>query len=161
MKTGSEASMTINDACDYIILKITEAGAGLSLLKLQKLLYYTQAWALAFNGELLFDGRFQAWVHGPVNRQIYDRFARKSLYAEVTSADITPGFDFNSIPAVTRQHIDAVLEVYAKYTGAQLESMTHDERPWTEAREGYSPSARCEIEISERTMRDYYAARVR
>jgi uncharacterized phage-associated protein len=153
--------MNIQDACDYIIVKVKEADATLSLLKLQKLLYYVQAWYLAFNSATLFDGKFQAWVHGPVNRQIYDRFAAtKSLYSEVSRSDVRETFDSDRIPVELRNHIDTVLDVYAKYTGAQLEAMTHEERPWVEARKGFSASARCENEISEASMKDYYSARL-
>ena len=81
--------MNINDVCDYIILQLSEAGEYLNNLKLHKLLYYVQAWHLAFYGERLFDGGFQAWIHGPVNREIYDRFKEtKSLYSEVDENDI-------------------------------------------------------------------------
>ena len=153
--------MNINEACDYIIVKVKEAGADLNLLKLQKLLYYTQAWHLAFYGKPLFDGKFQAWVHGPVNREIYDRFARtKSLYSEIALEDVAKDFDFNVLPDTKQSHIDDVLEAYAKYRGSQLEEMSHREEPWLEARKGYRTSERCENEISEETMRRYYAQRV-
>jgi uncharacterized phage-associated protein len=153
--------MTIQDACDYIIVKVRAGDESLSLLKLQKLLYYVQAWYLAFHSSTLFDGKFQAWVHGPVNRQIYDRFsATKSLYSEVSKSDISEDFDPDKIPTKSRNHIDAVLDVYAKYTGAQLEALTHEESPWVNARKGYSASARCENEISETAMQKYYSARL-
>jgi uncharacterized phage-associated protein len=154
--------MKINDACDYIILRLTLAGSSLNLLKLQKLLYYAQAWHLAFNGEPLFDGKFQAWVHGPVNREIYDRFAAsKSLYSELGESDIIPGFDPSRISEDDVNHLNAILDAYAKFTGSQLEALTHGERPWEEAREGCRPSQRCEREISERSMQEYYAARLK
>lgn len=150
--------MNIDDACDYIIVKVKEAGEGLSLLKLHKLLYYCQAWHLAFsNGVPLFQGRFQAWVHGPVNRHIYDRFKEtKSLYSEVKQYDVRNDFDLGKLPSSVRTHIDNVLEVYAKFSGTQLEEMTHREDPWQKAREGYRPSQRCEVEIDEDLMRRFY-----
>lgn len=154
--------MTINDACDYIIIKLKTAGLTLNLLKLQKLLYYAQAWHLAIYGSPLFAGRFQAWVHGPVNREIYNRFAMtKSLYSEVGPGDVSGTFDIEKLDPREATHINNVLDVYAQYLGSQLEDLTHSEEPWTEAREGYSPSARCEREISEETMRRYYAERLK
>jgi uncharacterized phage-associated protein len=153
--------MNINDVCDYIIVKTKEGGETLNLLKLHKLLYYTQAWHLAFYNKPLFEGKFQAWVHGPVSREIYERFAQeKSLYSEMRTGDIAADFDIDAMPAKGRRHIDDVLEVYAKYRGSQLEEMSHQEEPWLEARKGYRPSERCEREISEDTMRRYYAKRV-
>jgi uncharacterized phage-associated protein len=152
--------MNINDTCDYIIFKLKEANCGLNLLKLQKLLYYCQAWHLAIHNRPLFDGKFQAWVHGPVNRQIYDRFlTTKTLYSEMLKSDIRSEF---SMDAVTneRNHIEDVLEVYAPFRSSQLEALTHQELPWIEARSGYAPNERCENELDEETMRSYYAARL-
>ena len=149
--------MTIHDVCDFIIVKVTEGGSGLSLLKLQKLLYYVQAWYLALIGRPLFAGRFQAWVHGPVNREVYDRFKKdKTLYSLVGAEDLRTDFDMGSIPPDVARFIDDVLEAYAGLTGTQLEEMTHNEDPWTEARKGYRPSQRCEVET--RAPDQFYAA---
>jgi uncharacterized phage-associated protein len=57
-------------------------------------------------------------------------------------------------------NIDAVLETYAKYSGSQLEEMNHKEDPWIRARVGYEPTQKCEKEIDENLMRDYYKARL-
>lgn len=152
----------VHTICDYIILMCSTAGEQLSLLKLQKLLYYVQAWHLAFYGKPLFEGQFQAWVHGPVNRTIYDRFAgTKALYSLVVKEDITP--DFNPDVELTQEaklHIDSILEAYADLTGSQLEALTHNEDPWQVAREGYKPAERCENVIDEARMAKYYAARL-
>ena len=147
--------------CDYIIHRVCAAGGALNELKLQKLMYYVQAWNLAFNGKPLFDGRFQAWVHGPVNRELYDRFgATKSLYSQITSDDISADFQTTLLPDEARQHIDSVLETYAGFTGTQLEELTHREEPWIAARRGYRDSERCEVEIDEELMRSFYGARL-
>ncbi|MBK1866391.1 Panacea domain-containing protein [Aestuariivirga sp. YIM B02566] len=153
--------MNINDACDYIIIKLTEDGAFLNALKLHKLLYYCQAWSLAFGRGALFpNNHFQAWVHGPVSRAIYDRFnSTKYMYSPVSMADVRGGFDPRALADADRAHIDSILEVYGPLSGDQLEEMTHRELPWIEAREGVAPGARSEKTISNDTMRQYYAAR--
>jgi uncharacterized phage-associated protein len=151
--------LTLDDTCDYIIVKTTEAGVKLSLLKLQKLVYYAHAWHLAFFKTRLFDGVFQAWVHGPVSRELYDRFNEtKSLYDEVTEADIRPGFDAGHVPAEARLHIDSILEVYAPFSGTQLEELSHQELPWKRARGTLSPTQRCETAIRDEDMRSFYAS---
>ncbi|HID4048525.1 TPA: Panacea domain-containing protein [Pluralibacter gergoviae] len=133
----------------------------MSNLKLQKLAYYADAWYLAFFDEKLVDEDFQAWIHGPVSRAIYDRFsASKSLYSNITLEDCTPGFDLSDVPAAASAHIDSVLEVYGAFTGAQLEDMTHKEDPWIKAREGYRPSQRCEEIIDRNVTRNYYRNRL-
>lgn len=153
--------ITINQLCDYIITKITASGETMSNLKLQKLVYYADAWYLAFFDKKLVDEGFQAWIHGPVSRVLYNRFSStKSLYSDITSLDCTPGFELSDVPAAAAAHIDSVLEVYGAFTGAQLEDMTHKEEPWIKAREGYRPSERCEEIIDQDTTRDYYRSRL-
>ncbi|MGY4567535.1 type II toxin-antitoxin system antitoxin SocA domain-containing protein [Bradyrhizobium sp. USDA 3256] len=153
--------MQTDDACDYIIVKLSEGGIFLNVLKLHKLLYYCQAWSLAFGRGLLFPSRFQAWVHGPVSREIYDRFVRnKALYSAVGLADVRAGFNPHTLPETERALINSILEVYAPLSGDQLEEMTHREDPWIEARRGVPPSARSETYINETTMQNYYAARL-
>ncbi|MFK7796506.1 MAG: Panacea domain-containing protein [Aureispira sp.] len=153
----------INDICDYIITKIKSEGSDVSLsnLKLQKLLYYTQAWFLAFEGNPLFEGKFEAWIHGPVNRQIFNRFkSSKMLYSQIEINDRLNDNPLNCLSTEIQAHVESTLEAYAKFTGPQLEYMTHTEEPWFEARKGYSPSQSCSSEISEGTMERYYKARL-
>lgn len=152
--------MNCNDLCDYIITRCTEANVGLNTLKLQKLVYYTQAWFLAFYDEPLIKNSFMAWVHGPVCREIYDRFKdSKSLYSEITLADILPTFTYESVaPYVS--HINSILEVYSGFSGSQLEEMSHNETPWIVARKGYSQFQRCEVEIDNEIMKSYFKSRI-
>jgi len=153
--------MTINDACDYIIHRVLASGETLSNLKLQKLLYYVQSWNLVFEDKPLFDGKFQAWVHGPVSRQIYSRFAgTKTLYSDIAVNDVMNEFNPLTLDQEEKDHIDRVLSVYAKFTGAQLEEMTHQEEPWVKARDGYAPFERCEVELDEEVMKQYYKQRL-
>ncbi len=153
--------MDINDVCDYIIVKVTAAGESLNFLKLQKLVYYCQAWHLAIHKQPLFDGKFQAWIHGPVSRELFDRFKEeKSLYTEMDESDTRLGFDVSGIVKSKRLFINDVLETYAGLSGTQLEEMSHSENPWIEARKGHRPTQRCEVEISETTMQKYYEKRL-
>jgi uncharacterized phage-associated protein len=153
---------TINDTSDYVVLKLRHGGVILNVLKLHKLMYYIQAWHLAFNRGPFFPGRFQAWVHGPVNRELYDRYKdSKNMYSPVDLQDIQPGFNpSQTLADQERAHIDAVLEVYANFTGDQLEEMTHREEPWLQARAGVAPSARSENHLSEDVMQKFYSARL-
>jgi uncharacterized phage-associated protein len=149
---------SVHDVVDYIVVKVSEGRGGLSLLKLQKLLYYVQAWSLALNGRRAFDARFQAWVHGPVCRVVFDRFRdTHSLYDTVGAVNVREGFRMDSIPEELASHVSEVLDSYARFTGSQLEDMTHREEPWVKARGGLPAAERCEAEIDEDLMRSYYA----
>lgn len=154
---------SIHTICDYIILKLKSEGESYPLnnIKLQKLLYYTQAWFLAFNGRPLFKEYFQAWVHGPVNREVFDRYKdTKSLYSDIEVDDIQNFDCFNELDQDAINHIDNILEGYAKYSGTQLEYMTHQEDPWIAARKGYLPMEICDEPIDNKIMEDYYKQRL-
>jgi uncharacterized phage-associated protein len=151
------ATEKINDVADYVITKLHAGDVSLNILKLQKLLYYVQGWHLGLKGEPLFAGKFQAWIHGPVNRQIYDRFAETHMmYASLNDKDVRKDFDFASLSRASQRHIDEVLEAYAEMSGPQLEDMTHEEPPWIKARGKLKPSERCEVELDEGLMAKYF-----
>lgn len=153
--------VNIDDVCDYVISCLSEAGEDCNTLKLQKLLYYTQAWHLAFFGQPLFEGEFEAWVHGPVNRQIYDRFSEsKTLYSQIYVTDIKSKTAIDELNDPDAFHIKSVLEVYGAFSGTQLEEFTHQEKPWLDARQGCRPNQRCEEAIDESSMETFYKGRL-
>jgi|GEM_PF-735947 len=148
--------------CDYVIFRECSEGAEqLDALKLHKLLYYIQAWHLAFYKKPFFEGKFQAWVHGPVNRPIFDRFKdTKWIYTPFKEEDILNPKFIDSFNDDEKLHINTILESYSKFSGAELELMTHKESPWITARKGYVEVARCEVELNEEEMGNYYRARL-
>jgi uncharacterized phage-associated protein len=151
----------INDVSDYIIVKTSEAGVPMNLLKLQKLLYYCEAWHQAFYDQPLTGELFQAWVHGPVNRSVYDRYKdSKVLYSDVAVSDISTSFVPETLSEKERAHVDSVLEAYGKFSGTELEQMTHREIPWVQARGNRRSSERCEETIDPKLMGSYYWARI-
>ena len=153
---------TAQHISDFIVFRLTlDAGHDLNLLKLQKLLYYSQAWHLAFTGEQLFKEDFQAWIHGPVNREVYDFYKEsKTMYSliyngEVKDTEIASKLDINVIT-----HVNNILETYSPFSATELEIMTHNEDPWIVARKGYEPHERCAEIIDPQLMMSYYRARL-
>jgi len=59
---------TAHDVAAYILNKQGELPA----MKLQKLVYYAQAWSLVWDEEPLFNDRIEAWANGPVVKTLYD-----------------------------------------------------------------------------------------
>jgi|NOAtaT_7_FD_contig_31_4514007_length_1052_multi_5_in_0_out_0_1 uncharacterized phage-associated protein len=152
--------LDINIVANYICLCLIDAGDTPSVLKLHKLLYYVQSWHLALNDEPMFDEKFQAWVHGPVSRVIYDRFKdSKSMYSQIDIEDLDVvdlEQEFLSIPEEAKEHIENVLESYGDLSGVELERLTHKEDPWIKARCGIPKYERSENYISEDEMKKYY-----
>ena len=129
-------------------------------MKLQKLLYYLQAWSLGINQKAFLKCSFEAWVHGPVSRELYNRFkSSHNLYSFITISDVANPNPETAIDPDDIEFINYILDNYAGFSGAELESMTHKEDPWLEARNGYTPLQSCDKIISEETMKTYYGAR--
>ncbi len=53
-------------------------------------------------------------------------------------------------------HLLEIIGVFGTETAVALELMTHNERPWVEARDGLAASAVGTNAISKVSMRDYY-----
>lgn len=151
----------INLIADYIILRLNaDEKTSLINLKLQKLLYYLQAWSLGINKERFLNCSFEAWVHGPVSRVLYDRFKdTRNLYSFITVGDVIYKNPEASIEEKDIEFINYILDNYAGFSGAELESMTHKEDPWLEVRKGLLPMQSCNNVISEETMQNYYGER--
>lgn len=151
----------VNLIADYIILRLDEdEGMSLSNVKLQKLLYYLQAWSLGIHKKRFLNCDFEAWVHGPVVREIYDRFKNtKSLYDLITKDDVENNNPTTTISNRDIEFINFILDNYARFSGVELEYMTHKETPWIDARKGFNSLESCNEKIQEALMQDYYGKR--
>lgn len=111
--------------------------------KLQKICYYAYAWHLALYHRRLAPAYFEAWVHGPVSRELYN------CYKEYGWDEIPCYQGFVCADNDTISFCKVVWELYGGYTADELESMTHQELPWQKAREGYG-----KFEPSDRLLND-------
>ncbi len=145
---------------DYIIYKY----GPMSHLKLQKLLFYVDALHLAYFDTKIIEDRFEAWVHGPVSRKIFNELKDKSLLYDnlqytLNKGEVDPETKLKE--SITTDQIDLVneiLEEYSKLSQFQLERLSHSEIPWVEARIGFAPADKCTKEIDIETTRKYYKA---
>ena len=142
-----------NDIAAYIVNLSHLKESPVSNLKLQKLLYYSQAWYLAFFNRSLFDEEIEAWVHGPVVPDVF-RTYRDFKWARISRIDNLV------IPDNFRSHLEEVWRVYGSLTAYDLERLTHSEDPWKNARSGIAPDVSSHIVITKDSMRDYYSARL-
>lgn len=130
MKTNM---VDVRDLAKYLLFLFKEEAdeqgveaSDVTPLKLQKLLYYCQGYALALTGKPLFGDEIEAWRFGPVVPVIYKQYKDLKDYC-VPLADITE-----------KPHIGAVAEGIARivkldkgiYSAAALVNMTHSENPW-------------------------------
>lgn len=118
--------------------------------KLQKLCYYAYAWYLVLRGERLFEERFQAWVHGPVSPLLYKKYKGHGW-------NPIPPEDEPFLQSEVIEVLEEVYRTYGEFTGDDLESLTHSELPWIEARGDlpkYEPS---NTYLSDETIKEYYS----
>lgn len=139
-----------HDVARYILRELSP----LSTIKLQKLVYYSQAWHLVWEDEPLFPERIEAWANGPVIPDLFrehrGEFQRRS-------------WKKGSVQNLTdeeRESIDAVLTHYGPHGAFYLSELTHREPPWKEARQGLPPGARGSNEITQASLAEYYGSLV-
>ena len=135
------------DVAQYIL---DEKQKPLSALKLQKIVYYCQAWSLVWDERPLFPEAIEAWSNGPVIRALYE--AHKGLY-EVHDVGGNPE---NLIP-IEVETIDAVWRDYGDKSAQWLVMLSHSELPWRKAREGLEPSEPSDRVIPLDDIANYYS----
>lgn len=107
---------------------IISHASSVTNLKLQKMLYYMQGFALARLGHVLFRDYIEAWTYGPVVPTVYD------LFKENGAAPIR-----HTVPAEeitnprTQQFLDGLIHTMEPYSGADLVALTHKiGTPWSQ-----------------------------
>lgn len=121
--------------------------------KIQKMTYYAYSWYIAINNDKdyiskrLFMEHPEAWIHGPVFYELYyemtyyrDRFFKRE-------AELRPE---------TKKFLDKIISIYDRFTGNQLEDMTHSELPWNEARNGRAPDERSREPLKDEVIYSYF-----
>lgn len=144
---------TAKQIADWILSKIdVEAGDTISPLKLQKLLYYCQAWSLTVFKTPIFNERIEAWAHGPVVPSQYKRFAGVLRNSNIIIKDI----DAPKLESESERLLNEVMSIYGEHSASYLEELTHQETPWIEARVGLEPWAASNEEIKHETIIAFY-----
>ena len=139
---------SVHDIAAYILRQ----KGSMSTWKLQKLVYYAQAWHLAWEEEPLFQARIEAWANGPVVPELY-----REHRGQFTVDRWRKG-NAGALDERERETIDAVLESYGEFSGRQLSHLTHSEAPWQDARRGLDATDRSRRPISPEAMQSFYAA---
>ena len=125
----------------------------MTAMKLQKLVYYSQAWSLVWDEKPLFGERIRAWANGPVTPDLYR--AHQGAFT-VKPGDIDG--DLSALGDDEHKTVDAVLKYYGDKTSQWLSELTHVESPWVDARAGLPPGERGNNEITHATMAEYYGS---
>ncbi len=146
---SNKSSDKINNVIQYLLIKCED----ITPLALQKSLYYIQGFYFAFYKSFIFTDDCQAWIHGPVYKDVYLRYkdytftpidsltteisgiksSEKSAdYKHVQKSDVTlfTAELTTTLSATERAVCDSVIDNLCCYSGKELERFTHHEEPW-------------------------------
>ena len=138
--------MKIYDLADWFLSKET-----MTHKKLQKLCYYAEAWSCAlFNRGLIEDSHFEAWVHGPVSPELYQKY-KDFYWMNIPSQTFE-----NTLTEEENDLLESVWLTYGDKSANELEGLTYTETPWCNARSGLSPNEQSHNIIKFEDMRDFY-----
>ena len=140
---------TVEKTADFFLsIPDDDASNAISPMKLQKLLYYAQGFALATLNKPLFNEDFEAWDYGPVIPLIYQK------YKEYGNKAI-PHVDLPSFDAYTKEEkelLDNIYDAFGQYSAWALSELTHATPPWKNTpRNGI---------ITKESMRAFFATQV-
>jgi len=161
--------MKATDLGQIVTHLVNKKGDTVSNKKLQKLLYYVEAWHLVNFDTALLEEDFEAWVHGPVLPTLY-RELKEHGYNDIAviNAEGEEGLETdtyiqnliirNDLSVDSLELIDAVLAKYGPLSSFTLEMLSHNEAPWIEARGGIPPHASCNTIIPKPRMKEFYSS---
>lgn len=132
---------------------ICEQQGEMSAMKLQKLMFYSQAWHLVWDEQPLFEEDFQAFANGPVVPELYWRHKGMFIVDSTLFSDVE-----GSLSRDERETVDKVLEFYGHKSAHFLSSLTHSEEPWLEARGDTPIGERSTAVISKASLAEYYGS---
>lgn len=142
----------IQEITEYFIYLSNKEKRPITNKKLQKLLYYAQAWYLVFNGKELYEDKIEAWVHGPAIPHIYGQ------YKEYGFSPITQDIELKDVEITDeiKVFLNDIWKLYGKLDADYLELLTHQEEPWIVAREGLSSGDPSKRVIDTNLMKKFY-----
>ena len=137
---------TVFDVATYIL----EQSGLMTTWKLQKLVYYCQAWSLVWDGDQMFNEEIEAWINGPVCPDLYKKHRGEFRI------DTLPMGDADVLTSCQKETVDVVLRDYGDRSPQWLSDLTHMEDPWKKARRGVPKGERGNSIISKESMSEYY-----
>lgn len=135
--TPSTAAAVANEFLDLA----AREGVPIDQMKLQKLVYYAQAWHLALKGGPLFDEDLEAWPWGPVVRNVYIQtkdFGRAPVTQKIAELQKVGADPLNwrfETPEIAdtdlKGFIRDVWDAHKRFSGVQLSNSAHARgEPW-------------------------------
>jgi len=137
----------VHDVAAYILSK----KKPMTAMKLQKLVYYCQAWSLVWDESKLFPEKIEAWANGPVVPELFRKHKGNYLVSQLEGNP-------EALSPTERDTIDSVLKFYGDRSSQWLSDLTHQEDPWRDSRSGLPMGTPDNTTISHAAMMEYYSS---
>lgn len=128
------------DVASYILNQTGEITA----MRLEQLLYYSQAWHMVWEQEPLFHDPIEAWWCGPITPTIYEH--HHNLFK--VNAETVPMGDSSRLSVTEASSVLSVIDFYNNQSAQYLSDLIHNEAPWRDA---------CGAIIEPAAMVEYYS----
>lgn len=139
---------TAHDVAAFIL----KTHGAMTAMKLQKLVYYSQAWSLVWDERPIFADRIEAWANGPVVPTLYEQHRGQFMLSSLGDGNA------DALTKDERETVAGVLKFYGDKDSQWLSDLTHRETPWREARQGLRDGERGNVEITHAALFEYYGS---
>lgn len=156
----TEAKYSALDIARFVINYSQEIHSPVTNLKLQKLLYFIQAFFLTKQDRPCFTDEIEAWSLGPVVPSVYHEFKSfgawqlpyiKAYFDNKNGIPVLmQGFDQSIISSFDRTQIQQIVSDFSSYSASVLVTVTHNQDPWKKA---YQYGSRV---ISNNSIKNYF-----
>lgn len=122
-------------------------------LELQKTLYFSNLFSKIFLKKNITKEYSEAWVHGPVYKDIYDSFSYYG-YNNIDYNELVKDKDID-LTQEEKKYLDGIIKAFGYYNGRILREMTHLTDPWIKARKGLKEDEPSHRIIEQKDMDEY------
>lgn len=140
--------VTCFDVAAFILQKM----GSMTAMKLQKLVYYCQAWSLVWDEEQLFPEQIEAWANGPIVKELFQAHRGEYIVSAI------PEGNPSKLNETQEQTVQSVIDYYGDKSSQWLSDLTHMEDPWKSTRAGMPEMARSNRVIPLYVIADYYSS---
>lgn len=142
----------IEQVANYIITNLGEV----TPLALEKLLAFSNGVNYALNGKRLLLEECQAWQHGYVYPEIYNKYKKYKFNPIDNGINSTHGCMLSKLTADEIKAIDLVIKTFGVYSPKTLELISHSQAPWIEKRIAYKDDEPGNEVIDETSLKKYF-----
>ncbi len=150
----------------FLIDKTESKKISITNLKLQKLMYFVEAYYMVKNpnDDKLFTSTWSAWDYGPVSRDLYNYYKKfGSIEISLTENQVSIG---ENLPPENKKYIDKIYSLFGNFSAFDLVTLTHLKgSPWSIIYESNKESKKYNFEnlndsvISKKKTKEWFEMR--